>query len=135
MTADKRIRNAKLPPIYEHAGRKCYLDPIRQRLIFITPEETVRQRVLSYLTHSLHVPDRMIQVEIPLAEYGIKTRDRADIIVEEYDSDSGKRFCLGTLRNDHLCNLDQPDVIKLVENLISYALIRDEYRKFVKGNR
>ena len=41
---------------------------------------------------------------------------------------------IGTLINDHLWNLDEPDVMKLVENFISYALIRDEYRKFVKNN-
>lgn len=31
-------------------------------------------------------------------------------------------------------NIDEPDVIKLLERLITYALIRDEYRDFVKTN-
>ena len=44
----------------------------------------------------------------------------------------GKRFNLGTLVNDHLWNIDQPDVIEVIANCISYALIRDEYREFVK---
>lgn len=47
----------------------------------------------------------------------------------------GKRFNLGTLDNNHLWNLDEDDVIKIIENFISYALVRDEYRNFVKKNR
>lgn len=31
----------KLPPIYHRNGKDCYLDPIRQKLIYITPEERV----------------------------------------------------------------------------------------------
>lgn len=33
----------RLPPIYKRLGKECYLDPIRKKLIYITPEETVRQ--------------------------------------------------------------------------------------------
>jgi len=46
-----------LPPIYERNGRKCYLDPIREKLIYITPEETVRQQVISYLLNKLNIPN------------------------------------------------------------------------------
>ena len=42
----------------------------------------------------------------------------------------GDRFYLGTLTHDRLWNLDDPEVINFVENLISYALIRDEYQKY-----
>ena len=35
------IKRSKLPPVYKRNGKKCYLDPIRKRLIYITPEETV----------------------------------------------------------------------------------------------
>ena len=37
-----------LPKIYTRKGRECYLDPIRKKLIYITPEETVRQKVISH---------------------------------------------------------------------------------------
>ena len=53
----------KLPPIYHRNGKDCYLDPIRQKLIYITPEETVRQKVISYLTDTLKVPSDMIVLE------------------------------------------------------------------------
>lgn len=45
----------------------------------------------------------------------------------------GDRFFLGRLKNDHLWNLDEPDMIKLIDNMIAYALIRDEYRKIRKA--
>lgn len=49
-----------------------------------------------------------------------------------------KKFCLGTLVDDHNWTLDEPEMVSLLENLISYALIRDEYRQQViksKGKR
>ena len=39
---------------------------------------------------------------------------------------------LGTLRNERLLYMDDPEVVKFVENLLSYALLRDEYREKVK---
>lgn len=44
----------------------------------------------------------------------------------------GNGFCLGSLVNDRDWNLDDGEVMKVIENLISYALIRDEYRAYVK---
>ena len=43
------IAEQLLPEVYNRHGKDCYLDPIRQKLIYITPEETVRQRMISYL--------------------------------------------------------------------------------------
>ena len=40
----------------------------------------------------------------------------------------GKKFYLGTLTHDRLWYLDDEEVMNVVENLISYALIRDDYR-------
>ena len=71
-----------LPKIYTRKGRKCYLDPIRKKLIFITPEETVRQQVISYLLHDLSVPADMISVEEHLSHYGIKSIRRTDITIK-----------------------------------------------------
>ena len=48
---------------------------------------------------------------------------------------SGNQFNLGSLVYDRDWELDDPDVVKLIENLISYALVRDEYRTFVKEQR
>ena len=43
------LENAQLPPIYKRDGKDYYLDPIRQRLIFVTPEETIRQKIIFWL--------------------------------------------------------------------------------------
>ena len=40
------LSSIDLPDIYVRQNKKCYLDPIRKKLIFITPEETVRQQVV-----------------------------------------------------------------------------------------
>lgn len=48
---------------------------------------------------------------------------------------SGKKFYLGSLHNDRLLRLDDDEVIKGIVNLISYAIVRDEYREFVKKSK
>lgn len=72
----------KLPPIFCRNHRKCYLDPVRQKLIYITPEETVRQQVIAWLLQKCEVPHDMIRVEESLLHYGVETKRRADIIVD-----------------------------------------------------
>lgn len=81
----------KLPPIYKRNGKDCYLDPIRKKLIYITPEETVRQEVISYLMDSLNVPAEMLIVEQHLSHYGINTKKRADIVVHKVDKENVER--------------------------------------------
>ena len=75
--------SGKLPPIYKRNGRECYLDPIRKKLIYITPEETVRQSVILYLTDTLHVPIQEIISEQHLSHYGITSKKRADFGMNE----------------------------------------------------
>ena len=45
------------------------------------------------------------------------------------------KYYLGSIKPDHLLRLDEPDVIDLVVNLISYSIVRDEYRDIVKAER
>lgn len=78
----------QLPKVYKRQGKDCYLDPIREKLIFITPEETVRQQVISYLMNVLNVPAKMIDVEIHLSHYGIKSRHRVDILINKYNEEN-----------------------------------------------
>lgn len=83
----KNMDELILPPIYERNGRECYLDFIRQKLIYITPEETVRQKVISYLLNELEVPQEVISVEEHLSHYGINTKKRADVVIHKVDSE------------------------------------------------
>ena len=75
------IANQSLPKLYMRQRKECYLDPIREKLIYVTPEETVRQRMISYLINELNVPKEAIGVEEHLSHYGINSKYRADIIV------------------------------------------------------
>lgn len=75
------IEGQVLPSIYKRRGKECYLDPVRKKLIYITPEETVRQRMISYLISELEVPKEAILVEEHLSHYGVNSKRRADIIV------------------------------------------------------
>lgn len=79
---EKELKKVKLPNVYKDLGKEYYLDPIRQKLILKTPEETVRQSIIQYLLINKKVPKDMIQVEMLLSKYQIKSNRRADIIVE-----------------------------------------------------
>jgi hypothetical protein len=84
----EKAKEGSLPPIYKRCGRDCYLDPIRKKLIYITPEETVRQKMIRYLMDTLHVPSEMLVVEQHLSHYGIKTKKRADIVIHKVDEEN-----------------------------------------------
>ena len=47
----------------------------------------------------------------------------------------GSRYYLGEVTADHLLRLDEPDVISLVVNMISYSIVRDEYRSMVTADK
>ena len=48
------------PVTYSRRGKESYLDPVRQQLIYVTPEETIRQRTIQYLLQELNVPLNML---------------------------------------------------------------------------
>ncbi len=78
----KILEKISVPSVYKDLGKEYYLDPIRKKLILKTPEETVRQKIIQYLLINKKVPENMIQVEMLLSKYQIKSKRRADIIVE-----------------------------------------------------
>ena len=120
-----------LPEIFIRNGRKCFLDPIRKRLISVTPEETVRQQMIHYLTDKLHVPENMIRVEEHLSHYGIKSKKRADIIIERYEKTDH------TIRPLTLIECKAPGVLlgeKTAEQMFNYAdLIGCDYAAMTDG--
>ncbi len=84
---NQNFMQSKLPPVYKQGRQDAYLDPIRQKLILVTPEETVRQHFVSWLIDELGVPKNRIRVEEQLSHYQKNLRGRADIIVNAYDTD------------------------------------------------
>ena len=81
------ISKQRLPKIYKRNGKDCYFDQIRRKLIYITPEETVRQQVISYLIDELKVPAEMISVESHLSHYGLDSKKRTDILIHGLDEE------------------------------------------------
>ncbi len=88
------LNKMELPKIYKKKGKDCFLDPIRKKLIYVTPEEIVRQKVIRYLIETLNVPEEMISVEDKISHYGLESKRRADIIVSQYDSKNKEKFPL-----------------------------------------
>lgn len=79
------LENQQLPKVYNSGGKKCFLDPIREKLILITPEETVRQKIISYLINELQIPYSMITVEEHISHYVINSKRRADIVIHKHN--------------------------------------------------
>ncbi len=121
----------KLPPVYTRNGKKCYLDPIRERLIYITPEETVRQKVICFLINKLNVPINMIAVEEPISHYGIDTRKRADIIIHKLNED-------GLQTPIAVIECKAPDIYlcdRTATQMIEYCdMVECDYAMMINGN-
>ena len=60
LIVEKELKAIPLPAIYKREGKECYYDTYRKKLIEITPEETVRQRVAAYFENECGVPKEMI---------------------------------------------------------------------------
>lgn len=128
------ISTQRLPAIYKKGNKDCYLDPVRKKLIYITPEETVRQKVISYLIDDLKIPVEMLSVEAHLSHYGINSKRRADIIVHAIDNE-------GLLRPIAIVECKAPGVIlgnKAGEQITDYcdslgcnfAMLVNDYESF-----
>ena len=66
LIVEKELKAIPLPAIYKREGKECYYDTYRKKLIEITPEETVRQRVAAYFENECGVPKEMISLEVPI---------------------------------------------------------------------
>ena len=98
----QNFMNSKLPPIHKEDGKEYYFDPVRKKLILVTPEETVRQHVISYLISELNVPIEMIDVEVSLSNFAINSKrissiERADIVIFNYDNNDNKYYLMAVI--------------------------------------
>ena len=66
--------NIKINRYICKAGER-YFDPIRNIFVCITPEETVRQKMIVYLEKQLGIEKDRIFVEDHLAHYGINNQN------------------------------------------------------------
>ena len=63
MRIENELNAIKLPPKYKRNGQECFFDPYREKLIPVTPEEVIRQKVAGWLESALSVPGDCIILE------------------------------------------------------------------------
>ncbi len=71
-------------PEYEHRievkeGKPRIFDPIRKKLVALTPEEWVRQNFIRFLIHEKNVPASLMAIEMSFKLHGMQKR--SDIVV------------------------------------------------------
>lgn len=88
MIIEQLLKNVDLPAIYKREGKDCYYDIYRKKLIEITPEETVRQRIAAFFEQKYGVPREMIALEVPMSYYVKGISGRADIVIHALDEES-----------------------------------------------
>lgn len=120
----------KLPEIYVRSGKECYFDPIRKKLIYVTPEETVRQKCIQFLLEN-DFPKNIITVEEHLSHYGIESKLRADIIVRAYSEEENIHFPVAVIE----CKSPNvPIDTKACEQVFNYAdLLGADYVAVTNG--
>ena len=118
MDVAKVLKNIKLPAVYYREGKSCYYDTYRKKLIEITPEETVRQRVAALFEQCFHVPKEMLSLEVPMSYYVDGASGRADIIIHSLDEDSNTLYPIAVVecKNEEVFLTD-----KVVDQAIRYS--------------
>lgn len=87
MNIYKIVSKYKLNFNYKRNGVDYCFDESRKIFVQKTPEEIVRQQIIKFLKYQLKVPKKMIDTEVNLKEYGLKSRKRIDIAIDEIDQD------------------------------------------------
>lgn len=91
MNIYKIVSKYKLNFNYKKKGVDCCFDESRKFLVQKTPEEIVRQQIIKFLKYQLKVPKKMIDTEVNLKRYGLNSRKRIDISIDEIDQDNELR--------------------------------------------
>lgn len=91
MLIKEKLKEIPLPEVFKREGKNCYFDPYRKKLIEITPEETVRQKIAKLFETEYKVPKAMISLETPMSYYVKGAVGRADIVIHKEDK---KEHCL-----------------------------------------
>lgn len=99
-------------------GKKYIYDKIRKQEVLFTPEEKVRQQVLTYLIEDLNVPEYMIDEEVVMSYYKVNSSRRPDILVLRKDEKTGEAVPMAVIeckRNNTVID----DTI--IEQILHYA--------------
>ncbi len=87
---EQRERNelAQKPIVTIKNNISCYFDPVRNKYVGCTPEETVRQHLLLELIVGESVSPRLLRVEEHLSHYVKDIEKRADILLLHYKNET-----------------------------------------------
>ena len=118
MNIAKLLKDIELPAVYQREGKDCYYDTYRKKLIEITPEETVRQKVATLFEQKYGVPKDMISLEVPLTHYATGVAGRADIVIHEPSEDGKTKYPVTIIecKNEEILLTD-----KVVDQAIRYC--------------
>ena len=118
MNIENLLKNIGLPVIYQREGKDCYYDTYRKKLIEITPEETVRQKIAALFEQKYGVPKDMISLEVPLTHYAQGVAGRADIVIHELSEDGKSKYPVTIIecKNEEVFLTD-----KVVDQAIRYC--------------
>lgn len=127
---DYDFADERLPSVETIDDVDYYYDTIRQKPIRVTPEETVRQEVVSFLIDKLKVPAHMLRVEESLAHHVKNCLDRSDVVIMRTADDHESVIPLAVIE----CKREE---LALDDNMISQAqnyAIQLECRFFMLTN-
>ena len=120
----------KIPEVVIKNGKKYIYDKVRKKDILFTPEEKVRQQVLTYLIDELKVPEYMIDEETAMSYYKVVSSKRPDILILKKDEKTGEAVPMAVIeckRNNTLIDgviIEQ--TLHYAEQLgCNYAMITD----------
>lgn len=83
------LRFIPSPKTYVSEGKEYVYDRCRRKKVVLTPEERVRQSVVSYFRWILRTPLRYMQTEVSMKRYGYTSRkDRADLLILRPDGNT-----------------------------------------------
>lgn len=113
----------------ETEGKKYIYDKCRKKKVIATPEEYVRQTVLSYFRWFLRTPLHCIQTEVSMKQYGYTTKkDRADILILRPD---GKTILAVVECKAEYIEINQ----EVIDQMLRYAnTLNVEYAFATNGN-
>jgi len=111
---DYDFSDEQLPPIEKIDDVDYYYDTIRQKPIRVTPEETIRQEVVSFLIGKLKVPVHMLRVEESLAHHVKNCLSRSDVVIMRMGDDQESAVPLAVIE----CKREE---LELDDNMIAQA--------------
>ncbi len=118
MKIDELFEAIPEPMKYKRENKDCYYDPYRKKLIEVTPEEIVRQKIAMLFETRYGVPNDMISLEAPMSHYVEGAVGRADIIIHTLDEE---QICMYPLA---IIECKKQDVFltdKVVDQAIRYC--------------